>query len=164
VSLRLSGYLEYNGCFALIDKARPKDNLLSRLNLLMTKFGKSRKTELSGLPFRNIWFWQFQSKTEEWAKFEYLKIQGVSKLENGLKGIGTNIEENQFLAGQAHEQCNLGVNWTRTGLKNTKRGPLVSDPGAGHLTHAMVQPLRRAIDQLSLTGGTGHTPLSLLRL
>jgi hypothetical protein len=42
----------------------------------MIKFGKSKKTGLSGLPFQNIRFWQFQSKTEEGAKLEDLKIQG----------------------------------------------------------------------------------------
>jgi hypothetical protein len=53
----------------------------------MTKFGKSKKTKLSGLLFQNIRFWQFQSKAKEEAKFEDLKIQGVLKQENGLKGI-----------------------------------------------------------------------------
>jgi hypothetical protein len=32
-------------------------------------------------------FGSFQSQTEEWAKLEDLKIQGVLKLEKGLKGI-----------------------------------------------------------------------------
>jgi hypothetical protein len=49
--------------------------------VLMTKYGKSRKTGLTGLP---NWF---QSKTEEGAKLEDLKIQGVLEQENGLKGI-----------------------------------------------------------------------------
>jgi hypothetical protein len=53
----------------------------------MTKFGKSRKIGLSCLPFQNIQFWQFQSKTEEGAKPKDLKIQGISKQEKGLKGI-----------------------------------------------------------------------------
>jgi hypothetical protein len=44
----------------------------------MTKFGKSGKTGLSGLLFRNIQYWQFQSKAKEEAKFKDLKIQGVS--------------------------------------------------------------------------------------
>jgi hypothetical protein len=39
------------------------------------------------LLFRNIRFRQFQSKAKEEAKFEYLKIQGVLKQENGLRGI-----------------------------------------------------------------------------
>jgi hypothetical protein len=55
--------------------------------VLMTKFGKAEKTGLSGLPNQSIRFWQFQSKTKEWAKLEDLKIQGVFKQEKGLKGI-----------------------------------------------------------------------------
>jgi hypothetical protein len=53
----------------------------------MTKFGKSEKTGLSGLLFRNIQYWQFQSKAKEEAKFKDLKIQGVLKQEKGIKGI-----------------------------------------------------------------------------
>jgi hypothetical protein len=53
----------------------------------MTKFGKAGKTRLSSLLNRSIWFWQFQSKTEEGAKLEDLKIQGALKQEKGLKGI-----------------------------------------------------------------------------
>jgi hypothetical protein len=53
----------------------------------MTKFGKSGKTGLSGLLFRNIQYWQFQSKAKEEAKFKDLKIQGVLKQEKGIKGI-----------------------------------------------------------------------------
>jgi hypothetical protein len=64
--------------------------------VLMTKFGKSGKAGLSNLPLRNIRFWHFQSKTEEGAKIEDLKIQCVLKQENGLKRHqGTKIEENQ---------------------------------------------------------------------
>jgi hypothetical protein len=59
----------------------------AHITLLMTKFGKSGKTGLPGLLFRNIWFRQFQSKAKEEAKFEDLKIQGVLKQENGLRGI-----------------------------------------------------------------------------
>jgi hypothetical protein len=55
--------------------------------VLMAKFGKFGKTRLSGLPFWNIRFWQFQSKTEERAKLEDLKVQGILKQEKGLKGI-----------------------------------------------------------------------------
>jgi hypothetical protein len=47
--------------------------------MLMTKFGKSGKTRLSGLPFRNIRFWQFRRKIEEGAKHEGLEIQDVLK-------------------------------------------------------------------------------------
>jgi hypothetical protein len=50
----------------------------------MTKFGKSGKIGLSGLPFWNIRFWQFQSKIEKGGKLEDLKIQGVLKQEKGL--------------------------------------------------------------------------------
>jgi hypothetical protein len=53
----------------------------------MIKFGKARKTELSGLPNWSIQFWQFQSETKEGAKLEDLKIWGVLKLEKELKGI-----------------------------------------------------------------------------
>jgi hypothetical protein len=40
----------------------------------MTKFGKSRKNGLSDLPFQNIWFCQFQNRTNEGAKLKDLKI------------------------------------------------------------------------------------------
>jgi hypothetical protein len=53
----------------------------------MTKFGKAEKTRLSGLPNQSIRFLQFQTKPEEGAKLEDLKIQGVLKQENGLIGI-----------------------------------------------------------------------------
>jgi hypothetical protein len=53
----------------------------------MTKFGKARKSGLFNLPNWSIWFWQFQSKTDEVTKLEDLKIQGVLKQEKGLKGI-----------------------------------------------------------------------------
>jgi hypothetical protein len=51
----------------------------------MTKFDMCEKTGLSGLLFRNIRFWQFQSKAKEEAKFEDLKIQTVLKQEKGKK-------------------------------------------------------------------------------
>jgi hypothetical protein len=53
----------------------------------MIKFGRIRKTKLSGLPNQSIRFWQFQSQTKEGAKLEDLKIQRVLKLEKGLKYI-----------------------------------------------------------------------------
>jgi hypothetical protein len=53
----------------------------------MTKFGKSEKTGPYSFLFRTVRFWQFQSKAKEEAKFKDLKIQGVLKQENGLKGI-----------------------------------------------------------------------------
>jgi hypothetical protein len=53
----------------------------------MTKFGKAVKIGLSSFPNQSIWFWQLQSKTEEGAKLEDLKIQCILKQENGLKGI-----------------------------------------------------------------------------
>jgi hypothetical protein len=53
----------------------------------MTKLGKDRKSGLFNLPNCCIWFWQFQSKTDEVTKLEDLKIQGVLKQEKGLKGI-----------------------------------------------------------------------------
>jgi hypothetical protein len=55
--------------------------------VLMTKFGKSEKIRLSGLLFRNIRFWRFQSEAKEETKFKDLKIQGALKQEKGLKGI-----------------------------------------------------------------------------
>jgi hypothetical protein len=55
--------------------------------VLMTKFDKSGKIRLSGFPFWNIQFWQFQSEAEERVKLKDLKIQGVLKQEKGLKGI-----------------------------------------------------------------------------
>jgi hypothetical protein len=45
----------------------------------MAKFGKARKIGLFGLPKQSIQFWQFESKTEEEAKLEDLKIQDVLK-------------------------------------------------------------------------------------
>jgi hypothetical protein len=53
----------------------------------MIKFGKSKKIKLFSLLFRNIWFWQFQSKVKNETKFEDLKIKGILKQENGLKDI-----------------------------------------------------------------------------
>jgi hypothetical protein len=47
--------------------------------LLMTKFGKSKKTGLSGLGNRSIRFWQFQNKIKKEAKLEDLKIQECLK-------------------------------------------------------------------------------------
>jgi hypothetical protein len=55
--------------------------------MLMTKFGNSGKTILSGLLFRNIRFWQFHDETNEGAKLKDLKIQCVLRHEKGLKGI-----------------------------------------------------------------------------
>jgi hypothetical protein len=55
--------------------------------VLMTKFGKSEKIRLSGLLFRNIRFWRFQSEANEETKFKDLNIQGALKQEKGLKGI-----------------------------------------------------------------------------
>jgi hypothetical protein len=55
--------------------------------VFMTKFGKSGKTRLSGLLFRDIWFWQFQVKTKEGAKLEDLETQGVLRHGKGLRNI-----------------------------------------------------------------------------
>jgi hypothetical protein len=55
--------------------------------VLMTKFDKAGKIGLFGLPNRSIQFWQFQSQTKEGAKPEDLEIQGVLKLEKGLKCV-----------------------------------------------------------------------------
>jgi hypothetical protein len=52
--------------------------------VLMTKFGESGKTGLSGFLFWTIRFWQFHDKTNEGAKFEDLKIQGI--LRHGERG------------------------------------------------------------------------------
>jgi hypothetical protein len=64
-----------------------KHNQKAGGHVLMTKFGKSGKTGQFGLLFRNIRFWQFQSKAKEEAKFKDLKIQCVLKQEKSLKGI-----------------------------------------------------------------------------
>jgi hypothetical protein len=64
-----------------------QDSLKGRGHVLMINFGKAEKIKLSCLPNRSIRFWQFQSKIEERAKLEDLKVQGVLKQENGLKGI-----------------------------------------------------------------------------
>jgi hypothetical protein len=53
----------------------------------MTKFGKAEKIGCSGLLFRIARFQQFQNMNMTHVKLEDLKIQGVSKQENGLKGI-----------------------------------------------------------------------------
>jgi hypothetical protein len=53
----------------------------------MIKFGKSKKTGLFGLLFKNIQFRQFHNKVEKRVKHEDLKIQGVLKQEKGPKGI-----------------------------------------------------------------------------
>jgi hypothetical protein len=64
--------------------------------VLMTKFGKSRKTGPSGFLLRTVQFWQFQSKAKEGAKFKDLKIQGVLKEEKGDKRHQViEIEENR---------------------------------------------------------------------
>jgi hypothetical protein len=53
----------------------------------MTKFHESTKTGLSDLLFWNIRCWQFQDKTNEGARLEDLKIQGVLRYGKGLKSI-----------------------------------------------------------------------------
>jgi hypothetical protein len=53
----------------------------------MTKFGKAEKTGCSGFLFRIVQFWQFQVKTTEGAKLEYLKIQCVLRHGKGLRNI-----------------------------------------------------------------------------
>jgi hypothetical protein len=55
--------------------------------MLMIKFDEFGKTELSVFPFRTIWFWWFQDKIKEGAKFKDLKIQGVLRYEKGLKSV-----------------------------------------------------------------------------
>jgi hypothetical protein len=57
-----------------IDMMHVKKNVCESL-LLMTKFGKARKTRCSGFLFWTVRFRQFQNKTEEGAKLEDLKIQ-----------------------------------------------------------------------------------------
>jgi hypothetical protein len=53
----------------------------------MIKFDKSKKIGPSDLALQNIRFYQFQSKTDEEAKLEDLRIQGALEQENCLKGI-----------------------------------------------------------------------------
>jgi hypothetical protein len=53
----------------------------------MTKFGRSGKTGPSHFLFRSIWFYQVQRRIKTAAKFEYLKIQGVLRHENRLRGV-----------------------------------------------------------------------------
>jgi hypothetical protein len=55
--------------------------------VLMTKFDRSRKIGCSGFLFRIVQFWQVQDMKEAGAKLGDLKIQGVLKQEDGLKGI-----------------------------------------------------------------------------
>jgi hypothetical protein len=56
-------------------------------HMLMTKFGKARKTGCSGFLFRIVQFQQFQNMNMTEAKLEDLKIQGVLKQGKGLKCI-----------------------------------------------------------------------------
>jgi hypothetical protein len=53
----------------------------------MTKFGKARKIGCSGFLFRTVWFRQFQNMKKAGATLRDLKIQGVLKQEDGIKGI-----------------------------------------------------------------------------
>jgi hypothetical protein len=53
----------------------------------MTKFGKAGKTGCFGFLFRIVQFWQFQNMKKVGAKLRDLKIQGVLKQEDGLKGF-----------------------------------------------------------------------------
>jgi hypothetical protein len=53
----------------------------------MTKFGRSGKTGCSDFLFRAVRFRQVQNMKKEGAKLGDLKIQGVLKQEEGLKGI-----------------------------------------------------------------------------
>jgi hypothetical protein len=55
--------------------------------MLMTKFVNAEKIELSDLPNQSIQFSQFQSKTKEGAKLQYLNIPSILKQEKGLKGM-----------------------------------------------------------------------------
>jgi hypothetical protein len=74
-------------CCVKDDPHKGKPTKVQYNSMLMTKFGKSEKIGLSGLPFRNIRFWQFQNKIKEGARLEDLKIQDVLRQENGLKEI-----------------------------------------------------------------------------
>jgi hypothetical protein len=56
-------------------------------HMLMTEFGKSRKTGPSDFPFWAVRFQQFHRKAKEEAKLEDLKIQCVLKQEKWLKGF-----------------------------------------------------------------------------
>jgi hypothetical protein len=53
----------------------------------MDKFGKAGKTGYFGFLFWTVQFWQSQNMNRTGAKLEDLKIQGVLKQEDGLKGI-----------------------------------------------------------------------------
>jgi hypothetical protein len=55
--------------------------------VLMTKFGMAGKIGCSDFLFRTVGFWQFQNMKKTRAKLRDLKIQGVLKQEEGLKGI-----------------------------------------------------------------------------
>jgi hypothetical protein len=55
--------------------------------MLLTKFGKFRKTGLSGLGTRSIRFWQFYNRIRKEPKLEDLKIQECLKHGKGKKGI-----------------------------------------------------------------------------
>jgi hypothetical protein len=59
--------------------------------LLTTKFGIARKTGLSNLGNRSIWFWQFQNRIKEEAKHEDLKIQLCFKHGKGKENIKESI-------------------------------------------------------------------------
>jgi hypothetical protein len=53
----------------------------------MTKFGKARKIICSSFLFWTVWFRQFQNMKKTGAKLGELKIQGVLKQGEWLKGI-----------------------------------------------------------------------------
>jgi hypothetical protein len=55
--------------------------------MLMTKFGKAGKNGCFGFLLRTVWFRQFQNMNKIGAKLGDLKIQGVLKQEEGIKGI-----------------------------------------------------------------------------
>jgi hypothetical protein len=78
-------------------------------DVLMTKFGKVKKTRCSGFLFRIVQFLQFQTQIEEGAKIEDLKIQGEFK--NGKGRQGTNKRNSS----QKNEVTKIGwSNFLRT--------------------------------------------------
>jgi hypothetical protein len=55
--------------------------------MLMTEFDNAEKIGCFDFLFRIVWFWQFQTQTEEGAKIKDLEIQGEFKHEKGGKAL-----------------------------------------------------------------------------
>jgi hypothetical protein len=65
----------------------------------MTKFGKSKKIELSGFLFRTVRFWQFQNRNMTGAKTQRFKDPRCFEVWKGIKKYqGAKMEEIQAIS------------------------------------------------------------------